>query len=91
MQQESSQFLYTIFVFMYKELDWKIDEPLENVLQRDMMADAYPTSPTPNVKSNDVIYAIISPHDTINGAFDLTYKSKYTLSLSETLCEISTQ
>ena len=31
MQQESSQFLYTIFVFMYKELDWKIDEPLENV------------------------------------------------------------
>ena len=47
-------------------------ETLEECLTRDMMKDAFPLSPTPNTKCNDVAYAVINPEEMSNAYCDLT-------------------
>ena len=50
------------------------NETLEDALKRDIQADAFPASPTPNVKCNDVAYAVIDPDTLSNAYFDMTGK-----------------
>ena len=38
------------------------------------MTDAFPSSPDPNLRTNQVAYAIIDPDNMINGYFDLAGK-----------------
>ena len=48
------------------------DQALDALVQGDIDQDAFPTSPVPNVKTNDVIYALVPDNDVIGAAFDLT-------------------
>ena len=50
----------------------RFNETLEETLKRDIMADAFPTSPTPNIKTNEVAYAVIDPDTLSNAYFDMT-------------------
>jgi hypothetical protein len=50
----------------------KNNEPLEDTLKRDMLEDAFPISPVPNIKCNEVAYAVIHPESMSNAYFDMT-------------------
>ena len=41
-------------------------------LKRDILKDTFPPSTSPNIKTNNVIYAIIEAEDTISSYFYLT-------------------
>ena len=48
------------------------NETLEEVLTNDIMEDTFPSSPSPDIKTNEVAYAIIDPDLLSNAYFDLT-------------------
>ena len=50
----------------------KEGESFEDTLTRDMMEDAFPMSPSPNKKCNEVAYAVINPKAMSNAYCDLT-------------------
>ena len=52
----------------------KPNETLHDVITKDIMQDAYPSSPSPNLQSHQVAYAVIDPDELINGYFDLAGK-----------------
>jgi hypothetical protein len=52
----------------------KPNETLHDVITQDIMTDAYPSSPSPNIQTHQVAYAVIDPDELINGYFDLAGK-----------------
>ena len=52
----------------------KPNETMRDVITTDIMTDAYPSSPSPNLRTNQVAYAVIDPENTNNGYFDLAGK-----------------
>ena len=50
----------------------KDGESFEDALKRDIMDDAFPMSPSPNKKCNEVAYAIINSDAMSNAYCDLT-------------------
>ena len=52
----------------------KGNEPLEATLNLDILEDAFPPSPNPNIKCNEVAYAVLNPESMSNAYFDMTGK-----------------
>ena len=50
----------------------KHGETMKDTLNQDVLEDKFPPSPSPNIKTNDVVYTIIEAEDAISGHFDLT-------------------
>ena len=49
----------------------KKGQPLKHALKEDVIADAFPPSPNPNIETHEIAYAIIDPGKIINRYFDL--------------------
>ena len=58
--------------YIFLKSKQKANETLKDVLNKDILEDAFPPSPTPNVKTNEVAYAVIDPDTLSNAYFDLT-------------------
>ena len=50
----------------------KHGETMKDNLNRDILGDAFPRLPSPNIKKNDVVYTIIEAEDAISGYFYLS-------------------
>ena len=50
----------------------KPGQTLEEVLQVEIQEDSFPISETPNIKTNDVVYAVINRNEIYTAYTDLT-------------------